>query len=65
MELANTHMAMLLNEIQERLFSEDKAISREKAVARIRAQMPESQPTIAQVVREASKKGKGDHAGED
>lgn len=58
MEEANDHMAAVLNEIQERLFTEDKQISKEKAVARIRAKIPPPQTLLDPRTGALTKKGK-------
>ncbi len=61
MVLANTHLARLFGELQERLFAEDKALSREKAVARIRAKIPPPQTKLEDTTTAkelAKKKGK-------
>ncbi len=69
MELANAHMARMLGEIQERLFAEDKVLSREKALARIRAKIPEPQKKLegrewTKVAKKKGKEGSVQHLGE-
>jgi len=59
MELANRHMAQMLNEIQEQVLHEDKALSKEKAVARVRAKIPPPQTKLGDTTtaKELKKKG--------
>ena len=62
MELANVHLEELLRDLQEKVLGEGRAITRDKATERMRAQIPEPQKTIEQVTREVRKKG-GEHPG--
>lgn len=59
MELANAHMVAMLNTVQKEVLHEDKALAREKAVARIRAKLPENQTRIGDTTtaKELKKKG--------
>ena len=61
MELANAHLARLFGEVQERLFAEDKALRMEKALARMRAKLPEEQKKLEDMTTAkefAKKKGR-------
>ena len=65
LNLANKHLEEALREFIDKILDEGRAATRDKAAERIRAKLPEPQKTIDQVAREATKKGKGDHAGEE
>jgi hypothetical protein len=58
MELANAHMANLLNEIQEHLFNEGRAATRDKATERMRAKLPSPQTLLDQATGAVVKIGK-------
>lgn len=69
MDLANAHLSRVFGEIQEHVFHEDKAISKEKAIARIRAKMPPPQrkledTTTARELKKKRKAGSVQHLGE-
>ena len=68
MRLANANLQTVFEMAQERLFAEDKALNREKALARIRAKLPDNQKKIEEMTPacHTKRKGKGSvqHLGE-
>jgi len=60
MRLANAHLEVVMAELQERLFEEQRATTREKAQERLRAKLAPAQKTltgIAKAVHEAKETG--------
>lgn len=65
MKLANEHLGSVFSRVQVLLLEENRALTREKAIERMRAKIPEPQKTIDQVAREVKKKGGEQPAGKD
>lgn len=61
MRLANKHLEEALHEFIEKILSEGRAATREKAAERIRAKLPTPQKTIEQVAPAKISKAKGKH----
>lgn len=59
MERSNERLRETLNYAQEHLFKEDKMLSKEKALARVRAKFPEEQRRLEQVAPAKVSKAKG------
>jgi len=59
MRLANAHLEVVMAELQERLFEEQRATTREKAQERLKAKLAPAQKKLTGILVEKAWKAKG------